>query len=205
MRFPWIPSMLDYDETEGNYYLSIGMFSYPFYLLQQQWGMEAAYSLYIDAARNCWTPIMSHTQIAQCLVQRAERLSSAPDNPAIDVKPSSQKIDDVIAAFKTVKIKLFDEGILSHFFEPQVTDPANSLVVQFTDDSRSTGTVNHWLWDFGDGTTSTEQNPSHTYSEAKTYTVTLTVTNAEYSQDASNATYHKDEFSRKVKVVATEN
>jgi PKD repeat protein len=33
------------------------------------------------------------------------------------------------------------------------------------------------LWDFGDGSTSTEQNPVHTYAEDGTYVVTLTVSN----------------------------
>ena len=33
-----------------------------------------------------------------------------------------------------------------------------------------------WLWDFGDGSTSTEQNPKHTYLAPGVYTVTLTVT-----------------------------
>ena len=33
-------------------------------------------------------------------------------------------------------------------------------------------------WDFGDGANSTEQNPTHTYSAAGTYTVNLTVSNA---------------------------
>jgi PKD repeat protein len=33
-----------------------------------------------------------------------------------------------------------------------------------------------WLWDFGDGQTSTEQNPTHVYAAVKTYTVSLTVT-----------------------------
>ena len=46
--------------------------------------------------------------------------------------------------------------------------------VQFTD--TSTGDVSSWLWDFGDGETSTEQNPTHRYSSAGTYTVTLTAT-----------------------------
>ena len=32
-----------------------------------------------------------------------------------------------------------------------------------------------WYWDFGDGGTSTDQNPTHTYSEPGTYTVTLLI------------------------------
>ncbi|MBN1480664.1 choice-of-anchor D domain-containing protein, partial [candidate division KSB1 bacterium] len=47
------------------------------------------------------------------------------------------------------------------------------LNVQFTD--LSTGTVTSWSWTFGDGGTSTEQNPSHTYTTEGNYTVTLTV------------------------------
>jgi len=34
-----------------------------------------------------------------------------------------------------------------------------------------------YLWDFGDGNTSTEETPSHEYSDGGTFTVTLTVTN----------------------------
>jgi len=37
--------------------------------------------------------------------------------------------------------------------------------------------ADYWLWDFGDGTTSTEQNPTHTYLKAASYEVSLTVTN----------------------------
>lgn len=47
--------------------------------------------------------------------------------------------------------------------------------IQFTDQSINVPT--EWLWDFGDGTTSTEENPSHVYTSNGTYTVTLTVTN----------------------------
>ncbi len=39
----------------------------------------------------------------------------------------------------------------------------------------STGTVSSWLWDFGDGNTSTEQNPTHTYQTSGTFDVSLTV------------------------------
>ena len=39
----------------------------------------------------------------------------------------------------------------------------------------STGAVTSWAWNFGDGETSTEQNPTHTYDDltGDTYTVTL--------------------------------
>jgi PKD repeat protein len=51
--------------------------------------------------------------------------------------------------------------------------------VQFTD--RSTGEPTQWAWDFGDGKSSTEQSPTHTYETAnptgEPYTVKLTVTN----------------------------
>lgn len=47
----------------------------------------------------------------------------------------------------------------------------------FTDASTdSDGTIASWLWDFGDGNTSTERNPFYAFASANTYTVTLTVT-----------------------------
>ncbi len=47
--------------------------------------------------------------------------------------------------------------------------------VFFTDDSR--GDITDWLWNFGDGEKSTDQNPSHTYSKGGYYNVCLTVKN----------------------------
>jgi len=49
------------------------------------------------------------------------------------------------------------------------------LPVQFMD--KSGGGPTTWLWQFGDGETSNEQNPSHTYGDAGKYTVTLEVSN----------------------------
>lgn len=52
-------------------------------------------------------------------------------------------------------------------------------VVAFTDMSFTNfGNIVSWNWDFGDGSTSTLQNPSHQYLAPGTYTVTLTVTTA---------------------------
>ncbi|MDQ3109282.1 MAG: gliding motility-associated C-terminal domain-containing protein [Bacteroidota bacterium] len=42
---------------------------------------------------------------------------------------------------------------------------------------QSTGGATSWSWDFGDGNTSTSQNPSHLYSAGGTYQVCLTTTN----------------------------
>ncbi|WP_378172679.1 PKD domain-containing protein [Aquimarina sp. SS2-1] len=42
----------------------------------------------------------------------------------------------------------------------------------------SINTVSSVLWDFGDGTSSTEQNPNHTYTANGTYTVSLTAINS---------------------------
>lgn len=50
------------------------------------------------------------------------------------------------------------------------------LAVQFTDTSNSgTAEITKWLWSFGDGATSTEQNPKHTYTKLGAFTVSLTV------------------------------
>lgn len=49
-------------------------------------------------------------------------------------------------------------------------------VVDFQDQSSAAPTA--WSWNFGDGTTSTVQNPTHTYTAAGTYSVTLTTSNA---------------------------
>ena len=48
-------------------------------------------------------------------------------------------------------------------------------IVKFTD--LSTGPPTSWSWNFGDGQTSAEQNPSHVYTATGTYTVSLTATN----------------------------
>jgi len=61
-------------------------------------------------------------------------------------------------------------------FKADVTSGTAPLTVNFTD--QSTGSPTSWLWDFGDGTNSTEQNVSHTYTSAGNYTVNLTVSNA---------------------------
>jgi PKD repeat protein len=80
------------------------------------------------------------------------------------------------------------QGYIDHFTGPPpgpvnqppvaaFTYPPVGLTLAFSDASTDPdGTVVSWLWDFGDGATSTEQNPTHTFAEEGTYIVSLTVT-----------------------------
>ncbi|MFA4861622.1 PKD domain-containing protein [Methanoregula sp.] len=61
-------------------------------------------------------------------------------------------------------------------FVSNVTSGTMPLSVQFLD--LSTRSPTEWIWSFGDGETSTAQNPAHTYIRAGTYTVTLAATNS---------------------------
>ncbi len=60
-------------------------------------------------------------------------------------------------------------------FTADVTSGTAPLSVSFND--TSTNSPTSWLWDFGDGATSTVQNATHTYTTAGTYNVSLTATN----------------------------
>ncbi len=60
-------------------------------------------------------------------------------------------------------------------FSASATSGCDNLTVNFTD--LTTGSPSTWAWNFGDGNTSTEQNPTHTYSNPGTYTVELTASN----------------------------
>jgi PKD repeat protein len=61
-------------------------------------------------------------------------------------------------------------------FTASPTTGRRTLTVNFTD--TSTYRPTRWSWNFGDNTTSTSQNPSHSYRNAGTYTVKLVTTNA---------------------------
>lgn len=66
----------------------------------------------------------------------------------------------------------------------------NALLASFTDaSSDSDGSVTAWAWDFGDGATSTLKNPTHSYSAAGTYKVSLLVKD---NQNASSAMFSKN-------------
>ncbi len=65
---------------------------------------------------------------------------------------------------------------------PYFLHTRRGMTIEFEDRSwDSDGNITSWLWDFGDNGSSTEQNPTHTFAEPGTYTVTLTVTDNDES------------------------
>jgi len=72
-------------------------------------------------------------------------------------------------------------------FHASDTNSCVNEEIDFFDDS--TGTYDSWYWDFGDGSNSTAENPSHTYASAGTYNVSLTVSNACGSDTETKTNY----------------
>lgn len=81
---------------------------------------------------------------------------------------------------KTVSVS----GPLNAQFTSSPANPTTSDTIQFTD--QSGGGPTGWLWSFGDGGTSSQQNPAKKYASQGTYTVTLTI-----SRNGANASTSK--------------
>ena len=76
-----------------------------------------------------------------------------------------------------VTVEVSDQSFASFLASPSA-DTALALpgaMVEFTDQSSNAVS---WFWDFGDGSVSTDPNPTHQYSQAGDYTVSLRVTDA---------------------------
>ena len=68
--------------------------------------------------------------------------------------------------------------------KPEINEP-----VQFSDSTSGGSEIfDTWMWDFGDGNSSNEQNPSHTYPDPGNYTVSLTVTDSVGTTNTSTQT-----------------
>jgi serine protease len=114
----------------------------------------------------------SPTQVTQALVSTAQDKGPAGWDPKY-----GWGIVDANAACRWVPSAWPPR--LNAEFVGVLTTGALPLTVQFTD--KSSGQIIGWLWDFGDGETSTLHNPSHTYQRFGIYAVSLTVTAADGS------------------------
>jgi PKD repeat protein len=96
-------------------------------------------------------------------------------NPRTGLLPGTYllTVTDSNSCVDTASVTLINQGVTP---VAAFTPATLGLSAAFVDNS--SGPPSSWLWDFGDGTTSTQQNPTHTYTASGTYTVCLTVSNA---------------------------
>ncbi|HRP57997.1 PKD domain-containing protein [Agriterribacter sp.] len=81
------------------------------------------------------------------------------------------------AVTKTEYITVYPSPTAS--LSADITTACLPASIQFTGTASTTvGTISEWSWDFGDGGTSTQQNPQHVYTETGYYNVALTVTSS---------------------------
>jgi PKD repeat protein len=81
----------------------------------------------------------------------------------------------------------FPGSVLTANFSASPLNGTVPLDVTFSD--LSTGSVLSWAWDFGDGGTSNQQNPVHTFSTSGVYTVSLSITDASSSDTETKTDY----------------
>ncbi len=104
--------------------------------------------------------------------------SSAEQNPSYTFEDSGEFIVTLTVSnvngidSTTGTIEVHEAPTAAFSFAPTVI--YTGTVVQFTDES--TGPVSEWFWDFGDGTTATIPDPSHSYATPGTFSVLLQVT-----------------------------
>jgi len=92
------------------------------------------------------------------------------------------------SASRTISVSEPDKNPPVADFTASVTTGSAPLKVRFMD--ASTGSPSSWEWDFGDGSSSSVKNPpTHTYTAAGNYSVSLTVTNADGTDSVTRDDY----------------
>ena len=117
-----------------------------------------------------WQWDFGNDSVVDSTEQNPTRTFTAPGDYAVRLVAPHQPASGTVtrnAAFRVLGPPVVD-------FAASATVGAPPFLVQFTD--LSTDEPFEWLWDFGDGTTTNLQNPSHQYTALGDYTVTLTAT-----------------------------
>jgi PKD repeat protein len=116
-------------------------------------------------------PGWSAEQVKQTLYGAADQIDSLSCNSTYAGKLGAGRIN----AYQAVNAEPSFPPVAEFTATPTSGDAP--LTVVFTD--LSSGVIDSWEWNFGDGLTSTDQNPSHQYNSAGTYTVSLTVSGSD--------------------------
>ncbi|MGB9641609.1 MAG: PKD domain-containing protein [Candidatus Ratteibacteria bacterium] len=101
--------------------------------------------------------------------------------------PIDEKFFLPLCEAKITGIEKNHSDICASFFWQNINylyrDQWELVTFKFTDTSRGKNDIVSWHWDFGDGQTSDEQHPVHTYLLQKMYTVSLTITDRNGNSD----------------------
>lgn len=115
-------------------------------------------------------------------------ISFVPDDPdyplvvatTLDMDPAVESFGACVGMSAPGDPCAFDSVLVASFTAAPLSGPG-PLGVQFQD--RSWGSPDAWNWDFGDGTSSSEQHPVHQYAQCGIYDVRLSVSNPGAADD----------------------
>lgn len=83
---------------------------------------------------------------------------------------------DIVTHSVYVTSSVTNQPPIANFTWQPVDASVNETIYFYDNSTDPDGTITSWQWDFGDGNTSTQQNPTHVYTSPGTYNVTLRVT-----------------------------
>ena len=105
----------------------------------------------------------------------------SPNSPCLDAGNPESPLDPD-STIADMGAFYFDQTFFADF-SSDIRKGLAPLTVRFSDVSLLAYhlDIDNWIWDFGDGNTSEEQNPIHTYTRKGTYDVTLTISNENFT------------------------
>ena len=119
-------------------------------------------------------------------VQNPAHTYTGTGNYTVTLKVTSDK--GCTRSFSKPQYIQIASGVLADFDYASTVNSCNApLEINFNNKSVESGSVNY-LWNFGDGQTSTDKDPRHTYTANGSYTVTLTAVNSSGCRDTVRKT-----------------
>ncbi|AKB77891.1 Cell surface protein [Methanosarcina horonobensis HB-1 = JCM 15518] len=128
---------------------------------------------FTDSSQNAtgWKWDFDNNGVVDSIIQNPVNVYTVPGNYTVNLTVNNE--NGTNSKFGNITVSAGSVLPVANF-TTNITSGNTPLTVLFTDTSQN---ATGWNWNFGDGATSTEQNPTHTYFATGTYTVNLTVSN----------------------------